>query len=229
MEFKKHEVTRPATQKEKAELMTRLLDVLTSVDETEEEKKSVMSDFSSTLKGMNKRVIGLRYNLQTSTITQEIEVHAMVNENLGVMQYFDREGTLIDSLTHSLSNKEAEEAAAKRQLDMFGSDEVVGNPFVERLQAVTGDEYEVSVNGVPATVESYEKQRDHLAEELGVSVGDSDDEQPDTFNPAELEQFQAEALPDIRDGINGAVTILTGEDKPLPKVNKKKKPEPVTV
>ncbi|RYC70015.1 hypothetical protein [Spirosoma sordidisoli] len=124
--FEKREVTRPASPEEKGDLMKRLLEVLSQIDQTEEEKKSVVADYNSQLKDMNKRVIQLRYNLQTNTVTQEVDVHAVINEMSGMTEYYDRNGIEVIELRHKTSRKDQDEAAAKRQLAMF--DEQAANP-----------------------------------------------------------------------------------------------------
>ena len=80
MNFEKREVTRAADATEQADLVKRLLEVLSSIDQTKEEAKSAASEYNGIIKDLHKREIGLRFNLQTGTVTQEIDVKPLINE-----------------------------------------------------------------------------------------------------------------------------------------------------
>jgi len=131
-QFEKREVTRTASPEEKADLTQRLLEVLSSIDSTREEAKAAAAEYRGIITDLHKREIGLRFNLQTGTVTQEIDVHAVADEATGMMQYFDRNGYEVIELRHDLSQKQKSDAVQRRQLDMFtesdGSNQSEGNP-----------------------------------------------------------------------------------------------------
>lgn len=209
MEFKKHEVTRPAEPEEQADIMKRLLDVLNDIDTVKQEAKDVAKTYREQVEGLEFRKHGLRLNLENGTVTQEVEVHAVANENLGVMQYFDRDGTLIDSLTHALSNKDAEEAAAKRQLGLFGEPEKLAEHLTSEMQKVFGDD-------VTVTVEAEQADSATLAE-LQDNAENGSPDRENYFDPADLDQLQANAEE------AGTLPERRTAEKPVKK--EKKKPE----
>lgn len=147
IEFKKRELTRTATPEEKSELTKRLLEVLSSIDATKEEAKAAAAEYRSILSDLHKREIGLRFNLQNNTVTHEIDVHAVADEAANIMQYFDRDGNLVDELTHPLSQEERNDAAIKRQLNMFAIAEALEEKTsqnITELESAFGD-----ISGLP--------------------------------------------------------------------------------
>lgn len=131
-QFEKREVTRTASPEEKADLTQRLLEVLSSIDSTREEAKAAAAEYRGIITDLHKREIGLRFNLQTGTVTQEIDVHPVSDEATGMMQYFDRDGHEVIELRHDLSQKQKSDEVQRRQLDMFtesdDSNQSEGNP-----------------------------------------------------------------------------------------------------
>jgi len=86
-------------------------------------------------------------------------------------------------------------------------------------------------------ISNYEIDRNETGSDIGalsdlstLSEVPSPDDREAEENPHGLPfDFADDKKPDIRDGINGAIAILTGTDKPLPKNSKKRKSEPKTV
>jgi hypothetical protein len=276
--FEKREVTRKAAPEEKADLINRLLEVLSTIDITQEEAKAAAADFRGIIADLHKREIGLRFNLSAGTVTQEVDVHAVINEATSQTEYYNREGNEVIELRHETSKASKEQNAMKKQIDLFEKSGELAAKLTDEMQKTFGHDVTVTVgesqaneNSNEPPVNEYEQRRDELADELGVSdeqvftaSGDPStvipDELPDTMASVgnnsvteeqtsvvttDLEQSEimyttpqpagAGELPmkfeDVSEktlDINGAIAILTGTDKPLPKVSRKRKAEPVT-
>ena len=95
-------------------MVKRLLEVLSSIDQTKEEAKSAASEYNGIIKDLHKREIGLRFNLQTGTVTQEIDVKPLINELTGYTEYYTREGVEISELRHETSSKDKEQNALQK-------------------------------------------------------------------------------------------------------------------
>jgi hypothetical protein len=158
-QFEKREVTRSASADEKADLTNRLLEVLSNIDQTREEAKAAAADYRSIITDLHKREIGLRFNLETSTVTQEIDVHPVSDEATGMMQYFDRDGNEVIELRHDLSQKQKEEAAQRRQIGLFGEPQELADLLQAGMQSTFGNDVTVSVNGFQANdIAEFEKR-----------------------------------------------------------------------
>ena len=224
--FVKREVTRLADSQEKADLMQRLLGVLNSIDETREEAKAAAADFRAIIGDLIKREIGLRFNLQTGTITQEIEVKPLINEATGFTEYYTREGDEVQELRHRTDQKEKEAEAAKRQTSLFAEPSELAQKLQDEMQKQFGPDVTVTVGNYQSTVDTFEANAKPLLDqisakpainnaqtlletgtdyvqdyeakrdELADELGLGKTPDTDTFNPADLDKLSSTMQPD---------------------------------
>ena len=238
LKFEMRDYTRPATEEERNEQVINLLATIDSIHTTRSEAKAIASDFKAKVEDLVCREGELRHHLKNNTFIEGVEVHAVVNEMSGNTEYYDKNGTEILELRHPSNKQEKRDEAAKRQTSLFENPEELARQLQDSMNGIDSS-ITVTVSHYDSAVDAFEAKAPTSTEEAADEPIDYNDlvanekaADDALLDPAELDSLSVDPQqpvlatttgnPDIRDGINGFVAIMTGHDRPLPKVNRKK-------